>query len=133
MARPKKSALKKKKIVKPVAKKSKKVSAKKVNSSPKKKKVTAIPKGYSSVTPYLILNDAARGIDFYKRVFGAKERFRMENGNKVGHAELKIGDAIIMLADICPEKGASNSTESRGINIHLYVKNVDAVFEKAVS
>src|SRR5438876_12097113 len=107
MARAKKVIAKKKKLnVKPAAKKTKKVLAKKSAAKPKRKKLTAIPKGYSSVTPYLILNEAAKAIDFYKKVFGAKERMRMEYGSKVGHAELKIGDAIIMLADECPEKGA---------------------------
>lgn len=133
MARPKKSILKKKKTAKPVLKKSKKSVAKKLVSKPAKKKVAAIPKGYSSVIPYLISNHAAKAIDFYKKVFGAKERMRMEHNKKVGHAELKIGDSLVMLADECPEKGALCPNGGTGVSIHLYVKNVDAVFEKAVA
>ncbi len=129
MARPKKVIAKKKqRSVKQTAKKTKKLIAK-----PKKKKVTAIPKGYNSVTPYLILKQAAKAIDFYKKVFGAKERMRMEYSGKIGHAELKIGDSVIMLADECPEKGAMSPNGSVGVCIHLYVKDVDAVFKKAVS
>ncbi len=130
MKRSKKSPLKKKKIVKKLIKKP---SAKKMKSKPKKKKVMAIPKGYNNVTPYLILNGAAKAIEFYKKVFGAKERMRMEHGNKIGHAELKIGDTMIMLADECPEKGAVAPRGPVGVSIHLYVKDVDAVFKKAVS
>ncbi len=133
MARPKKSTLKKKKVTAKIVKKSKKLSAKKTAVRVKKKKVTAIPKGYNSVTPYLILNDAASAIKFYQKVFGAKERMRMEHGGKVGHAELKIGDCMIMLADECPEKGAVSPKGGSGVGIHLYVKNVDEVFKKAVS
>jgi PhnB protein len=59
-----------------------------------------IPQGFHSATPYLTLNDAARAIDFYKRAFGAQEVMRMQGpGGKIGHAEIKIGDSIIMLAD----------------------------------
>lgn len=129
MARPKKNIAKKKKLsVKTVVKKTRKLVAK-----PKKKKVTPIPKGYNSVTPYLILSQAAKAIEFYKKVFGAKERMRMEYSGKIGHAELKIGDSVIMLADECPEKGAISPKGSAGVCIHLYVKDVDAVFKKAVS
>lgn len=125
--------LKKKKVAKPIAKRHKKLSARKTVSKIKKKKVAAIPKGYSSVIPYLILNDAASAIKFYQKVLGAKERMRMEHRGKVGHAELKIGDSLIMLADECPEKGATSPKNGTGIGIHLYVKNVDEVFKKAVS
>ncbi|MGE3919559.1 MAG: hypothetical protein AB7F64_01210, partial [Gammaproteobacteria bacterium] len=76
-------------------------------SKPNKKKVSAIQKGYDSVTPYLILENAAKAITFYKKVFKAKEEFRMEyDGGRIGHAELKIGDSKIMLADACPEMHA---------------------------
>ena len=135
MARPKKSTLKKKKLsAKPMAKKTKKLAAKKTVSKPKKKKVTAIPKGYNSVTPYLILNDATKAIEFYKKVFDAKVRMCMDHSGKVGHAELKMGDSLIMLADECPEKGAiSPNGGGVGISILLYVKDVDSVFKKATS
>lgn len=123
MARPKKSTLKK----------SKKTSAKKTVAKTKKKKVSALPKGYNNVTPYLVLNAASKAIDFYKKVFGAKVRMRMDHGKKVGHAELKIGDSMIMLADECEEKGALSPAGNASVSIHLYVKNVDEVFKKAIS
>src|SRR5262245_6253433 len=70
----------------------------------RKKKVSAIPKGYNHITPYLIVDQAAKAIEFYKNAFGAREAMRMEHGGgKVGHAELKIGDTKIMLADEWPE------------------------------
>ncbi|SRR5579883_9455 len=100
-----------------------------------KKKISPIQKGYHSITPYLIVNNAAQAIDFYKTVFNAKEAMRMEHGGKISHAELKIGDSKIMLADEHPELDA-NSPEVYGgtpISIHLYVKNVDAIVEQAVA
>lgn len=105
-------------------------------STKRKKQVTAIPKGYHSITPYLIINDAARAIDFYKKAFGAKEIMRMEQpGGKIGHAELKIGDAKIMLADEHPEIDARSPQSYGGtpVGIHLYIKNVDSIVNKAVS
>ena len=69
-------------------------------------KVNPIPKGYHTATPYLIVKDAARAIEFYKKAFGAKELMRMPGpGGKIGHAEIKIGDSPIMLADEVPEMG----------------------------
>lgn len=135
MARPKKSTLKNKKklTAKPIVKKTKKLAPKKTITKPKKKKVTAIPKGYNSVTPYLIMTDAAKAIEFYKKVFDAKVRMRMDHGSKVGHAELKMGDSIIMLADESFEKGAISPNGGTGISILLYVKDVDSVFKKATS
>jgi PhnB protein len=73
-------------------------------AAPRKKAVKPIPDGYHALTPYLALNDASKAIDFYKRAFGARERLRMDApGGKVGHAELKIGDSVIMLADEFPD------------------------------
>lgn len=133
MAHAKKSISKKKKLtVKSAAKKNKNIT--KTTKKSKRKKVTAIPTNYSCVTPYLILNEAAKAIEFYKKVFGAKERMRIEYSGKIGHAELKIGDSIIMLSDECPEKNAVSPNSGGGsISIYLYVKNVDAVFKKAIS
>jgi len=95
-----------------------------------------IPQGYRSVTPYLTLNDAARALDFYKRAFGAQEVMRMDApGGKIGHAEIKIGDSMIMLADEMPGSG-TRSPQSLGATtagIFLYVENADAVFNQAVS
>jgi len=95
-----------------------------------------IPEGYHSVTPYLHIRDAARAIEFYKQVFGATEVLRMDApGGKIGHAEIKIGDSHVMLADESPEMGV-RSPESFGgtpVAILLYVEDVDAVAERAVA
>ncbi len=98
--------------------------------------VRPIPEGYSSVTPYLIVRGAARAIDFYKQAFGATElmRFPMPDG-RVGHAEIKIGNAPVMLADEFPEMGV-RSPESIGgsaTGLLLYVEDVDAQFQQAVA
>lgn len=98
--------------------------------------VKPIPDGYHTVTPYLILNDAASAIEFYKRAFAATELFRMAGPNgKVGHAEIRIGDSRIMLADEHPEMGARSLKSIGGspISFLLYVDNVDAFVEHAVS
>src|SRR5579864_1117396 len=98
--------------------------------------VKPIPQGFHSATPYLTLNDAARAIDFYKRAFGAQEVVRMKGPDgKIGHAEIKIGDSMIMLADEMPGSG-SRSPQSLGgttSGVFLYVENVDTVFNQAVS
>ena len=95
-----------------------------------------IPEGFHTVTPYLVVRDAAGAIDFYKQAFGAEELFRLEGPpGKIGHAEIKIGDSIIMLADEM-ESGNCRSPQSLGgtaVNILLYVKDVDRVFNQAVS
>jgi PhnB protein len=98
--------------------------------------VQPIPKGYHSVTPYLVVNDAARAIDFYKRAFGAQEKMRMDGpGGKIGHAELKIGDSIIMLSDEMPGSGMRSPRSPGGTaaGVFLYVENVDSIFKQAVS
>ena len=80
----------------------------------KSTKVKAIPDGYHSVTPYLIIDGAARAIDFYKRAFDAKELMRIPSpGDKIGHAEIKIGDSVIMLADEHPEMDARSPSALR--------------------
>lgn len=93
-------------------------------------------KGYHAVTPYLIIKGAAGAIDFYKKVFGATEAFRMADpSGKVGHAEIKIGDSMIMLADEHPERGYRSPQALGGspVSIHLYVEDVDAVFKRALA
>lgn len=99
----------------------------------KSKKVFYIPKGYHAVTPYLIFKGAVKAIDFYKKVFGAKEVLRMEHNGKVGHAELMIGDAKIMLADEYPKMNARSPKYYGGspVGIHVYVKDVDNIVKKA--
>jgi PhnB protein len=98
-------------------------------------KVNAIPPGYHSITPYLVLNEASRAIEFYKQAFGAKEVNRMAGpGGKIGHAELKIGDSMVMLSDEMPGSG-NRSPQSLGgspVSMFMYVENVDSVFNQAV-
>jgi PhnB protein len=98
--------------------------------------VKPIPDGYHAITPYLIIDGAARAIEFYKAAFDATERFRfpMPNG-KIGHAELQIGDSVIMLADESPEQGAHSPRRVGGtpVTIMLYVTNVDQVVDRAVT
>jgi PhnB protein len=98
-------------------------------------KVTPIPDGYHSVTPYLIVDGASDAIAFYAKVFGTKERMRMPMpGGKVGHAEVDLGDSVIMLADEFPDMGIRGPKTLGGspVNIHIYVDDVDSVFQGAI-
>jgi len=98
--------------------------------------VKPIPDGYHSVTPYLFIKGAAGAIDFYKNVFGAKERVRMPGPNgRIMHAELQIGDSVVMLADEHPEMGVKSpeTLGGSGTSLHVYVENVDAIAQKAVA
>ena len=94
-----------------------------------------IPAGYHTVTPYLTLDDAAAAIEFYKDAFGASERVRMEApGGKIGHAELEIGDSVVMLADAMPQSTTRSPSQLGGTSaaVFLYVGDVDAVVAQAV-
>jgi PhnB protein len=94
-----------------------------------------IPAGYNTLIPYLVFEDAAEAIDFYKAVFGANERMRMEApGGKIGHAELEIGDSILMLADAFPNSSTRPPSElgGTGAGVFMYSEDVDAVVQKAV-
>jgi PhnB protein len=98
--------------------------------------VKPIPDGYHSVTPYLIISGAGATIEFYKRAFGATELLRMPGpGGKVMHAEIKIGDSPIMLADEMPEMGYRGPQALGGtpVSIMLYVQDVDKTFNQAVA
>ena len=97
--------------------------------------VKPIPEGYNNVTPYLYVRGAALAIDFYTSVFGAKEIMRMPGPDgRIMHAELKIGDSMIMLADENPAAGIMSPKTVGGysVGLHLYVENADAVIQKAV-
>jgi PhnB protein len=101
-------------------------------------KVSHIPKGYQAVTPYLIIKGAAQAIDYYKKVFGATELFRMDGPDgKVGHAELQIGDSHIMLADENPSMGTGHASAATiggsPVSLYLYLPDVDAVVDRAVA
>lgn len=93
-----------------------------------------IPDGYSSVTPYLIVDDAKRALEFYRDAFGAEEKFRLPMGDRIGHAEIRIGDSFVMLADEFPEMGhlGPNARGGPTSSILLYVENVDSAFRKAL-
>ena len=128
-------AARKKAPKKPAAKKQPARKSPPRKAVPKKKVVKPIPPGYHVVTAYLCIDGAAAAIDFYKRVFGAKERMRMDApGGKVGHAEITIGDSVVMLADQFPEMNfyGPKSGGNTSINMHLYMKDVDAVVQRAV-
>jgi len=96
--------------------------------------VKPIPDGYHSVTPYLICDGAADAIEYYKKAFGATELFRMDHEGKVGHAELKIGDSPIMLADEYPQMGYRSPKALGGtpVSIMIYVPDVDTVYQQAI-
>ncbi len=99
-------------------------------------KVKPVPEGYHTATPYLIIKGAAAALEFYKKAFGAIELCRMPNPDgRVGHAEIKIGDSIIMLADEHAEIGAHSPDAYGGtpVTLMLYVEDVDAVFNRAVA
>jgi PhnB protein len=99
-------------------------------------KVKPIPDGYSRLTPYLVMKDCAKAIEFYRKVFGATERMRMgAPGGRIGHAELQIGDAVLMLADEHPDMGHRGPEAYGGsaVSLHLYVEDVDRVFGAAVA
>jgi len=101
-------------------------------------KVSHIPQGHNTVTPYLIIKGAAQAIEYYKNVFGATEVMRMEQpGGKIAHAELKIGDSHIMLADENPSMGLGHTSAvtigSSPVSLYVYLPDVDKIVERAVS
>ncbi len=101
-----------------------------------KRKVKPVPEGYHSATPYLIVDNAAKALDFYQRAFGAKELFRFDAPEgKIGHAEIQFGDSRIMLADEYPDMDAKSPRAFGGspVSIMLYVEDVDAFVSKAVA
>src|SRR6476646_11515681 len=98
--------------------------------------VKPVPEGYPSLTPYLIVSDGASSLEFYQKAFGARLRLKLDApGGRIGHAELEIGDSVIMLADEHPEIGARGPRAFGGspVGLHLYVEEVDAVVARAVA
>jgi PhnB protein len=99
-------------------------------------KVKPVPDGHRTVTPYLAINNAAKALDFYQRAFGAVESYKlMMPDGRVGHAEIRLGDSLIMLADEFPEYGgkAPDTLGGSPVSLHLYVEDVDAFVKKAVA
>ena len=98
--------------------------------------ISAIPDGYHSVTPYLIVDGAIHALAWYTKVFGAREHMRLNSsGGKLGHAEMQIGDSRIMLADALPDHDAKAPASFGGspVSLHLYVADVDATIARAAS
>ena len=98
--------------------------------------IKPVPDGYPSLTPYLIVSDGAAAIEFYRKAFGAGLRLKLDApGGRVGHAELEIGNGLVMLADEHPEMGALAPTTIGGtpVGLHLYLEDVDAVAKKAIA
>ena len=96
--------------------------------------VKPIPEGYHSVTPYLSVSNAGEALDWYKKALGASEVMRFEHGGKVGHAEIKIGDSVVMLSDEWPEGGHLSPQTLGGtrVGLHIYVDDVDSAFRHAI-
>jgi len=97
--------------------------------------VQPVPEGYHTLIPYLAVDDAAKAIEYYKKAFAAKERARMDGPEgKIGHAELEIGDSVVMLADPFPDASTTppSDANSTTASIVMYVEDVDAVVTKAV-
>ena len=99
-------------------------------------KVNPIPEGFHTVTPYLCVKDAARAIEFYKKAFDATEVMRLaEPSGRIGHAEIRIGDSPVMLADEFPEMGflSPESLGGSAVRINLFVGDVDALTSQAIA
>lgn len=96
--------------------------------------IKPIPEGYHGITPYLIVDDAKAAIDFYTRAFGAREKFRLPMGERIGHAELEIGDSVVMLADEFPDQEHLGPRSRGGTTVSLlhYVEDVDNAFRRAI-
>ena len=99
--------------------------------------VNPIPEGFSTVTPHLVVKDAAAAIDFYKKAFGAEEICRMAGpgGKGVMHAEIRIGKSPVMIAEEWPGEHCPKAPTTLGgspVTIHLYVENVDTMFKRAI-
>jgi len=96
-----------------------------------------VPDGYHTLTPYLVVKGASRALDFYAKAFGAKELFHMPlPDGRIAHAELRVGDSVLMLADECPERGTHAPGAGAGgasASVFVYVEDVDAVFASATA
>src|SRR5688572_17390953 len=99
------------------------------------KNVKPVPDGYHTVTPYIIVKDAAKALDFYKKAIGAEEIFRIDTDGKIGHAEMQIGNSRIMMADEFPEMQALSPASCKGTSVSfmIYVNDVDSAAKIALA
>lgn len=99
------------------------------------KRVAAVPTGYHSITPYLTVSNATEALEFYKKAFGATETMRMEEGGKIMHAEMRIGNSTFMMADEFPQMGNKSPKTLGGspVGLMVYVEDCDAMFSKAIA
>lgn len=95
--------------------------------------VKPIPDGYHSLTPYLVIDGASAAMEYYKKAFGAVELFRMEHEGKIGHAEMKIGDSPLMLADEMPQYKGPKSLGGTPVSLMIYVDDVDTIYPQAIA
>ena len=97
--------------------------------------VSPIPEGYHSVTPYLVIDGAEEAIRFYERAFGATEVLRMPMGDRIAHAEIKIGDSHVMISDEWPDQGFLGPRSRGGAtsSLMIYLEDVDAAFARAIA
>jgi PhnB protein len=97
--------------------------------------IKAIPEGYHSVTPYITVDNGNAALDFYARAFGATEVLRLPMGDRIAHAEIRIGDSIVMLSDEWAEMGklSPKSRDGATAGLMIYLPDVDAAFERAVA
>jgi len=96
--------------------------------------VKAIPQGYHSVTPYIIVKGAAKALDFYARAFGAKEKPRLPMGDIIGHAEIVIGDSHVMLADVMDDQHKDpRKLGGTPVSLMIYTSDADAMFKRAIA
>jgi len=96
--------------------------------------VKAIPEGYHSVTPYIVVQGAAKALEFYARAFGAKEKFRLPMGDIIGHAEIVIGNSHVMIADVMDD-GHKDPRKLGGtpVSLMIYTSDADAMFKRAIA
>ena len=114
----------------------KKKAAKKAKARAATKRVSPVPAGYRTVTPYLVCRDAAKALEFYAKAFGAKQTVSMPGPDgKLMHGEFRIGDSMLMIGEEMPAYGAKSPLTLGGspVNIFLYLKDVDRTFAQAVS
>jgi PhnB protein len=123
-------------MAKRTPKKSKTAARKNTSPAKRAKTVAAVPPGYHAVTPYIVCRNASKAIEFYKKAFGAKEKYRMDGPNgSIMHAEILIGNSVVMLGDEMPAMGATAPETIGGTasGLFLYLPDVDRAYQKAIA